>query len=256
MPIPQTGRRLRKREVLAAVALGAVAAGGAALVLEASDESGRPAHAATVEEKTYQLGAFERIAASGPQEIVIAFGETHSVRAEGAIGRLEVVVEDGELIIRPRGGGDWDSDSTTVFVTLPRLTGVSLSGPGEISIDKVVSDRFAATVQGFGGEIEIGGLEVDEAEFTIEGPGSIAAAGAARATRVTINGPGELQAGDLQSQTAMVAVRGPGDAELTVEQEADVSATGLGEVDIDGPARCTVSTSGAGSVSCGGSDED
>lgn len=256
--MPQTGRRLRKREVVLAVAAGALAAGGAAMVLEVNDESDSvPVTAA--EEKTYQVGAFERISTSGPQDIEVEFGETHSVRAEGAIARLQVLVEDGELIIRPRDGMGWDwpgFDSTTLYVTLPRLTRVSLNGSGEIAIDKVRSDRFEGVIEGFGGEIEIKGLEVDQAEFTINGPGSIAAAGTAGATRVTINGPGELQAGDLQSQTATVTVRGPGDVELAVEQEAEVSVEGPGEVDIDGPARCTVSTSGPGSVSCSGPETD
>ena len=68
---------------------------------------------------------------------------------------------------------------------------------------------------------------------------------------MTINGPGEVQAGELRSQTAAIEVNGPGDVELAVEQEADISVQGPGEVDIDGPARCSISTSGPGSVSCG-----
>ena len=256
MAKPLSGRWLRKREVVLALGAGALAASGAALVLEVNEDGEAMAQAAPAEERTYEVGEFERISTSGSQDVEIAFGETHSVRAEGAVGRLEVLVENGELIIRPRGGG-WDGsdvDSTTLYVTLPRLTQVSLNGPGEISIDKVVSPRFSAMLNG--GDIEVNGLEVDEAEFTINGPGEIAAAGTARATRVTINGPGELQAGDLHSQTAAVAVRGPGDVELAVEQEAEVSVEGPGEVDIDGPARCTVTTSGAGSVSCSGAEDD
>lgn len=258
MAMPPSGRRLRKREVVFALAAGALAAGGAALVLEVSEDGGAVAQAAAAGEKTYEVDAFERISTSGPQDIEIEFGETHSVRAEGAIGRLEVLVENGELIIRPRGGG-WDGsgfDSTTLYVSLPRLTQVSLNGPGEISIDKVAGDRFAAVIGGFGGAIEVDGLAVDQAEFTINGPGEIAAAGTARATRVTINGPGELKAGDLQSRTAAITVRGPGDVELAVEHEAEVSVEGPGEVDIDGPARCTISTSGPGSVSCSGLETD
>lgn len=253
----QSGRKLRKREVAFAIAAGALAAGGAAVMLEGNDGGGGP-RVAVSEVKTYQVGEFERISTTGPLDVEIAYGETHSVRAEGAVGELEVIIQGGELIIRPANRG-WDRsmiDSTTLFVTLPRLTHVSLSGPGEISIDKVVSDRFAAVMDGAGGEIEIDGLEVDEAEFTINGPGEIAAAGAARATRVTINGPGELGAGGLRSQTAAVTVRGPGAAELAVDEQAEVSVEGPGEVDIDGPARCTVTTSGAGSVSCSGADNE
>ena len=259
MPMPTSGRKLRKREIVFAVGMGGLAAAGAAALLSAEDHGGRSvAQAAADDSKTYQVGEFERISTSGPLDVEVAFGDTPSVRAEGAVGRLEVIVENGELIIRPRNGG-WDGsdvDSTTLYVTLPRLTQVSLNGPGEISIDRVVSDRFSAVINGFGGELEVNGLEVDEAEFTINGPAEVTAAGTVRSTRVTVNGPGEFQAGDLRSQTAAVTVRGPGDVELAVEEQAEVSVEGPGEVDIDGPARCTITTSGAGSVSCNGAEDD
>lgn len=251
--------RLRKREIVFAVAAGVVAAGGAALILEGDgDGFERQVEVSQPSEMTYQLAGFERIATTGPQDVEIELGDTFSVRADGAVGRLEVAVENGELVIRPRNGigGDWsDFDSTTVFVTMPRLTRVSLTGSGDVSIDQVRGDRFSGVVEGWAGSILVNGLQVEEAEFTINGPGDIVAAGTARATRMTINGPGEIQAGDLRSQTAAITVNGPGDVELAVEQEANVSVQGPGEVDIDGPARCTISTAGPGSVSCGNQDD-
>jgi hypothetical protein len=251
--------RLRKREIVFAVAAGVVAAGGAALVLSDGNGSSPESFVAVNEggEMTYQVADFERISTTGPQDVEITFGEAYSVRGEGAVSRLEVVVENGELIIRPRGGSPWDwarFDSTTIEVTTPRLSRVSLNGSGDISIDGIKGDRFAGVIDGFAGSMVIDGLEVEEAEFTVNGPGEIVAAGTARATRMTINGPGEIQAGELQSQTAVISVNGPGDAELAVEREADVSVQGPGEVDIDGPARCEISTSGPGSVSCGNAD--
>lgn len=251
--------RLRKREIVFAVAAGVVAAGGAALILEGDgDGPERRVNANEPSEMTYQLADFERISTTGPQDLEIEFGESFSVRAEGAVSRLEVVVEDGELVIRPRDGigFDWPGfDSTTIHVTMPRLTRVSLTGSGDVSIDQIKGDRFSGLIQGWAGSMLIDGLEVEEADFTINGPGEIVAAGTARATRMTINGPGEIQAGELRSQTAVIGVNGPGDVELAVDQEADVSVQGPGEVDIDGPARCSISTSGPGSVSCGNQDD-
>lgn len=253
--------RLRKREILFAVAAGVVAAGGAMAILDndGGGESGPQSAANEPTEITYQLAGFERIATTGPQDIEVKYGEAFSVHAQGAVGRLEVVVEDGELVIRPRGGVGWDwedLDETKVSVTMPQLTRVSLTGSGEVSIDQVKGDRFAGLIESFDGSIVVNGLEVDQAEFTINGPGEIVAAGTARATHMTINGPGEVQAGSLRSQTAAIAVNGPGDVELAVEQEANVSVRGPGEVDIDGPARCSITTSGPGSVSCGNADSD
>lgn len=251
--------RLRKREILFALTAGVVAAGGAMAILDTDGGSDNRFRSAANEpsERTYQLANFERIATTGPQEVEVKYGETFSVHAEGSVGQLEVAVENGELVVRPRQGGGWDwadFDDTKVSVTMPRLTRVSVNGTGEVSVDGVKGERFAGLVEGFAGSILVNGLEVDQAEFTINGPGEITAAGTARATHMTINGPGEVQAGSLKSQTAAITVNGPGDVELAVEQEADVSVQGPGEVDIDGPARCSISTSGPGSVSCGNQD--
>ena len=259
-PSPTDRPRLRKREIAFALAAGAVAAGGATLILDTGGGGpGTRTEASEPKEMVYRVADFERIAATGPQDVEIEFGETFSVRADGAVSRLQVVVENGELVIRPRDGTGWewsDFASTKIHVTMPRLTRVSLTGSGDITIDRVKGDSFSALVDGFGGSILVDGLEVDQAEFTINGPGDIEAAGTARATRMTINGPGEIQAGELRSQTAAIKVNGPGDVELAVEQEADISVQGPGEVDIDGPARCSISTSGPGSVSCGSQDSD
>lgn len=251
--------RLRKREIVFAVAAGVVAAGGATLILE-GDGSGPGSRLAATgpSEMTYQLEGFERIATIGSQDLEITFGDRFSVEADGNVSRLHVAVEDGELVIRPREGRGWtwgDFDSTTISVTMPRLTGVSLTGSGDISVDGVKGDRFSGVIEGgFGGSLTVSGLEVEEAEFVLNGLGEIEAAGTARATRTTINGVGQVQAVGLRSQTAVVSVNGPGEVELTVDKEADVSVRGPGEVDIDGTARCTISTSGPGSVSCGNQD--
>ena len=267
MPPPSTPPRprLRKREIALALGAGALASFAAAGIL--SDGFGGPGSSferneITVEnedtERTYQVANFDRISSSGPQDMEVSYGESFSVRSEGPIGQLEVSVVDGELVIGPRGGfgPGWERlQSTKFFVTLPRLNRLSLTGSGDVHVEQLKGERFVGVINGgFGGSFEIDALEVDEAEFVIDGLGEIATSGTARSTRVNINGAGEFQAGDLRSQLAVIAVRGAGDVELAVEQEADVTIEGMGEVDIAGPARCTVSTSGPGRLSCGDQD--
>ena len=60
---------------------------------------------------------------------------------------------------------------------------MSLNGSGDISVDRVKGDRFSALIAGVRASISVDELEVDQAEFTINGPGDIVAAGTARATR-------------------------------------------------------------------------
>jgi hypothetical protein len=262
MPMPQPGRRLRKREVVFAVALGALAAGGAALILEENDGSGPvPVAAARADNLTYDVAEFEEISTVGPQDVVITRGDTYSVRSEGspeALGQLEVVVDDGELTIRPKDQFrvNWPTlSSATFYVTVPRLERVSQAGSGDVSVDRIEGDEFEGTIAGRG-KLTIADMQVDEADFRIGGSGNVVAAGTAREASVSIGGSGRVQAGGLRSETATVSVFGSGDVALTVEDEAQVSIAGSGDVDISGPARCSVSRMGSGNVRCSSGDTD
>jgi hypothetical protein len=263
MQMPQTRRRLRKREVLFAVAAGALAAGGAALVLEISEDSGAvPVAAAQESDQTYEVAEFDHISTVGPQDVAVTFGETFSVRSEGsaeALGQLEVVVDDGELTIRPKNRlrTDWPRlASATFYITVPRLERVAQAGSGNVRVDRIEGDSFEGAIAG-SGELAIDALEVDEAEFSIAGTGSVVvAAGAARETDISIGGRGEVRAAGLRSDVASISIGGVGEVALTVEDEAQVSIMGSGDVDITGPARCSVSRMGGGEVRCNGREVD
>jgi hypothetical protein len=253
--------KLRAREVIFAVALGALGAGGAALILDDDDERHVPA-VAVASGQPSQLGPFEEISTVGPQDVVVITGESYSVRSEGspdALARLEAVVEDGKLVIRPKGnfasGFNWSRVAgATFYVTTPRLDAVSLAGSGDMRIDRIDGGTFRASIAG-PGELDIDAMAVDTADFSIAGSGSVVAAGTAQQTRASIMGSGEVEAKDLRSQTADVSMAGSGDAELTVEGEARVSIMGSGDVEIAGPARCTVSRMGSGEVRCESSSD-
>lgn len=261
MAMPQ-GKRLRKREIVFAIAMGALAAGGAAVVLDENSDDGGPAPVvAAAENQTYDVAPFEEISTVGPQDVEIAFGETPSVRAEGspeALGLLEVVVDNGELVIRPKSrfGGDWERlEGATYFVTLPRLERVSMAGSGNIRIDRIESDSFVGDIAG-SGRLAIADMKVGRADFSIGGSGSVSAAGTSGDTRVSIGGQGEVEAAGLRNETARISIGGVGEVELTVTEEADVSIAGSGDVEITGPARCSVSKFGVGDVRCNGQEVD
>lgn len=247
--------KLRKREIALAIGAGVLAAGGAAIVLDAHDE---PDHVATmVDRTTYRVEPFESLETSGPQDVVITAGPAVSVRAEGApdaLARMEVAVENGRLTIRPRGsfGGRWSREAIpTFYVTVPALEAIALSGSGDVRADRIEGERFTASVTG-SGELEIDRLAVDTARISVAGSGTATLAGTAREARVGIDGSGAMDAEDLETRTAAISVRGSGEVELTVREQADITVAGSGEVAVLGPASCSISQLGSGSASCEG----
>ena len=264
MPVPTRQRAFRKREVVFAVAMGALAAGGAAIILDESEGGGAPFIVANqADNLTYDFGPFEEISTTGPQNVVVTIGETQSIRSEGppeALGILEAVVVDGRLIIRPRERfrGRFNRsqlDSAIFFVTVPKLEVVSLEGSGNVSVDRIEGDSFAGSVGG-SGELAIAAMQVDEADFSIAGSGDLVVAGTARDSEISIVGSGDVQANGLRSETGSVSIVGSGDAALTVDRDAQVSIMGSGDVQIAGSARCSVTRIGSGDVRCSGDGGD
>jgi len=262
--MPARSSRLGIREVIFALTISAVCAGGAALTLEAIQDDDEPAYVAAGPSKlTYPVMPFEQISTSGPQDVEVTYGEVLSVRAEGsprALSQLEVKIENGRLTLGPKPGsfrGNWGIlDEATVYVTVPKLREVAIAGSGDVRIDKIAGDSFEGKIGG-GGEISILDLQVDRADFSVAASGSITAAGSARQTRATIAGSGEINAAALHSKTASISIGGSGDVNMTVDEEAQVSIAGSGDVDISGAGRCSVTRFGSGEVRCagGGGDE-
>ncbi len=260
MPVPSERPRLRKREIVLALALGALGAGGAGIMLSEmqSDASYERSTEAPAANREFKLEPFAKIATQGPQDVDVRFGDTFSVRAEGspeALAKLDVIVENGRLTIRPAQGFHWTQwgllEDVAFHVTLPRLESINLSGSGDIDVDRIETDKFDATVGG-DGEINIGDLKAEQASLTVNGSGNLIVTGVTGNAQIHTAGDGEVQAGGLRSKTASIAVYGDGDVSLIVEDEAQVSVTGSGNVTVTGPGRCSVTRYGPGEVRCSG----
>jgi Putative auto-transporter adhesin, head GIN domain len=258
--------RLRKREIAFAIAAGGMAAGAAALILSDGGPGTELAPITVTEApRTFEVGEFTEISTVGPQNLVVTRGDGFSVRSEGdpgALGLLEVVNDDGELVIRPKNqfgpNFNWGRMSgATYFVTLPRLEEISMAGSGSVQIDRVEGEEFSGSIAG-SGELRIAALDVDEADFSIGGSGNLSVVGSAREAEISIGGSGEVNADGLIAESASIRIGGSGNVALTARDEVDVSIAGSGEVNISGPAQCSVSRMGSGNVRCeggGGTDD-
>src|SRR5687767_11100932 len=139
----------------------------------ASGQSGR---------RDFQVGTFDRVELAGSQNVIVKVGGTPSAYAEGDTGlleRLEVKVENGVLRIGQKKGKwsfGWSKDHgpITVHVTAPSLRGADVAGSGDMKIDNVQGDQFAAGIAG-SGELEVGSLRAKNASFSIAGSGGVSA---------------------------------------------------------------------------------
>jgi Putative auto-transporter adhesin, head GIN domain len=209
--------------------------------------------------RDFQVGAFDRVELAGSQNVIVKVGGAPSAYAEGDTGlleRLEVKVENGVLRIGQKKGKwsfGWSKDRgpITVYVTAPSLKGAEVAGSGDMKIDTVQSDDFAASIAG-SGELEVGSLKAKSTSFSIAGSGGVSAAGTAETTDISIAGSGDVRAGGLEVKRAKVSIAGSGNVEAKAMESADISIMGSGDALITGTAKCNVSKMGSGEARCGG----
>nr|WP_294848674.1 head GIN domain-containing protein [uncultured Sphingomonas sp.] len=238
---------MRRFAVILATAL---LTGGCHVGSEAKD---RDAGAQT--SRTYQVGSFDKVETAGAFDIKIVTGNTASVTATGGTNLLdetEVIVEDGELKIRPKkhNGVRWNwSGAKAVFtVTTPALRSLTLAGAGDADIDKVGGD-FEGTLAG-AGSLRMASVDVGNLKLNIAGSGDVSGAGKASNIDLSIAGSGNVDAAQLTAKTADISIAGSGDIKANVSDQAKVSIMGSGDVEISGGAKCDVSKFGGGEVRC------
>jgi len=240
---------MRGRALVAGSMLAVASAGCSAGAQEGST------HRATAQ-RAFQVGPFQSISLAGSPDVIVTVGGAPSVRAEGdsrMIERLEIRVEDGDLRIGYRHRSSWSfgrRGNVTVHVTVPALAAATVTGSGDMRIDRVQGDRFGATVTGSGG-LDLGRIEAGETSFSVTGSGGIRAGGRAQRAHIELTGSGDVDLGALEIRDATVSVHGSGDVTARATQAARVTLMGSGDVAITGPARCQVEKRGSGDVRCG-----
>ena len=102
-------------------------------------------------------GAFDRIAVAGPFLVRVSTGNVPSVSLVGPRTMLddtELLVRDGQLIIRWQEGASWSRNGgqgVDIDIKVPNLREATMAGAGSIAIDAVQGDSFDAVLLGAGG---------------------------------------------------------------------------------------------------------
>ena len=205
--------------------------------------------------RTYQVGAFDKIAVSGPYEVNVVTGGQGGISAKGGSNLLdetEVVVDGSTLEIRPKKKKgvrwNWNRGKAVFTVNAAALHGAAIAGSGGINVDRVTGD-FEGEVAG-SGDLRVAQIAGGKVKFDVAGSGEVEASGRADSVGISIAGSGDINAGGLAARSANVSIAGSGNVRANASESADVSIMGSGDVDISGGAKCKVSKAGSGNVRC------
>ena len=216
------------------------------------------AQAAETVSETRSVARFDAVQTLGPT-LKVRQGDTASVTVVAErelLPRLETVVEDTRLgktlVVRWKRGltvvNFWSRHSEPVVTVIaPQLSGLLVSGSGDILADGLSVPRLSAQVEG-SGDIRLTGLAADALTLSVAGSGDISASGRSARLQASVAGSGDIRADSLAADTVDVSIAGSGDVTVQADKTLAVNIAGSGDVVYSGNAVVRKAIVGSGAL--------
>jgi hypothetical protein len=205
-----------------------------------------------IETKTIPLDDIKGIDLSISANVYLTQGTEQEIKVEGkkdAIAKLEKDVRNGIWFI------DFDqciiNHDVTIYITLPKLTYVKISGSGDVfgenafqTGDELVEFKISGS-----GYINLE-MDATDIESRIYGSGDMRLSGSAINHTLKVSGSGNLSGFDLKSVNHNIEISGSGNAEVFVEGGTlDASISGSGKIYYKGvPSSFNTDITGSGKI--------
>lgn len=197
------------------------------------------------------LDGYTRVSLSGIGDMTLEEGDefSFSVRTDSNLMEyIETAVRGDTLVVEQRSGYNLDpSDGIEYTVTLPELTGLDVSGVGQISVPALDVVDLDVDVSGVGG-IDIAELDAESVVVDLSGVGSIELDGETVRLEVDASGTGSFDGGDLRASEGIVEATGVGSVTVWVTDTLEIDASGVGSIRYYGSPSLTADASGLGGL--------
>ncbi|MEL6864669.1 MAG: head GIN domain-containing protein [Bacteroidota bacterium] len=138
-------------------------------------------------------------------------------------------------------------DQLKIFVTLPDVDKLSLSGSGKIESEGLLTTEFLELRVSGSGDMNLE-LDAIELEARIAGSGEMQLEGVVDKADLSISGSGDFEAFGMETGQMEINISGSGDADVNVADQLDIKISGSGDVRYKGFPVINVDISGSGDV--------
>jgi hypothetical protein len=205
------------------------------------------------EKETRNLSGFTKVSFGVAGELYISLGNEFRVVLEGdrnILRDIETEVTNDRLVIRKDNWHFNSNEKVTVYITMPAIKGLGVSGSGKAEIkDPVKTGDLNLSVSG-SGRIYINEIAVDDLSCGISGSGDIVIKGSGDASNadISISGSGNYTGESFRIKSADISISGSGNCICNVSGSLKASVSGSGNVSYTGNPKIDARVSGSGKV--------
>ncbi|MDZ7738154.1 MAG: head GIN domain-containing protein [Bacteroidales bacterium] len=201
--------------------------------------------------ETRDVNDFTGVSFGVAGELILEQGNSFSVVLEGDkddLEEVETLVRGDMLIIRQDSWLNWGNKKVTVYITMPVIDDLSVSGSGNLIAEKIKADDLEISVSG-SGDIDLGELVANSVDCSISGSGTIEIGeGTAGDGELSISGSGKYRGDEFALKYLDVSISGSGSCYTMVEEKLEAHISGSGNVYYSGSPNVDAKVSGSGKV--------
>ena len=209
------------------------------------------------EDEERNVPSFSEISLRVPGKLYLEQGQTQSVEIVAKASTLEEIVTEvngRELTIRFKNKNylfkSFNPGKIEIFVTVPEIDGLSVSGSGDIIAEDDIKTRIIDLAISGSGDINLAELDAERVKASISGSGDIVIedGGVADDFSVSISGSGDVKAGDFEAKDVVVRIAGSGNCSVSSNGSLKARVAGSGSVYYNGNPSIDSSVAGSGRV--------
>ena len=208
------------------------------------------------DKETRDVKNFTKVSFGVAGNLYINIGSEFKVVLEGEKRILDNVITEvsgGKLVIKNENWrmNNWRmNEKITVYITVPELNGLGVSGSGKAEIkDAIKTGDLNLSVSG-SGKLYTSEVAVSNLDCSISGSGdiSLGSAGSSAKAGISISGSGNYFGESFKIGSAEIHISGSGNCECNVTESLRASISGSGNVTYGGNPKLDAHVSGSGKV--------
>lgn len=203
-----------------------------------------------------EVSAFTEISLKIGANVHLKQGSTQSVEVkanDATLTKLITEVSSRKLVIRYSNEtwfSKWNPGPVDVYVTIPQIDGLTISGSGSIISEGGIDSRILDLTLSGSGDLKLTDLKAEKVSAVLSGSGNINLSGKQNTAefKAAISGSGNVRAIDFPADKVDVKISGSGNCWVNSVKNLVVHLAGSGNVNYRGNPSVDSSIAGTGNV--------